>query len=194
MNFFDFEKATLRLKQQLGVTQDKQVAALLNLTDATWKMRKKRGQFPETEIYALAAKRPNLCLDLDYILTGQTEEQKAMLVATPEELPAIQAAYEQRKLDETRLGKGSAGKKPGMLETVKNAYNLGEQVGKFAGNAIMSVPDALMGKPTPLTPEEAELLEELLKKLRIAIKAGKKDGFLASVEAGFTALGLKSAS
>ena len=68
MNFFD--EATLRLKQQLHVTQDKQVAAALSMTEAAWKMRKKRDNFPVNEVFALAAQKPELGLDPDWIVTG----------------------------------------------------------------------------------------------------------------------------
>lgn len=67
-----FEEASLRLKQQLRVTQDKQAAAALSMTDAAWKMRKKRGEFPVDEVFALAAKQPELNLDPDWIVTGAT--------------------------------------------------------------------------------------------------------------------------
>jgi hypothetical protein len=69
-----FEEATLRLKQQLKVTEDKQVAAALELTDAAWKMRKKRGNFPIKEVFALAAQRPELGLDPDWIVTGSSHK------------------------------------------------------------------------------------------------------------------------
>jgi hypothetical protein len=72
MNFF--EEATLRLKQQLKVTEDKQAAEFLGLTQGAWTKRKKRGNFPEKELYALAAKRPELELDVLYILTGERQE------------------------------------------------------------------------------------------------------------------------
>lgn len=65
-----FEEATLRLKQQLKVTGDKEAAALIGLTEAAWKMRKQRESFPTKEVFALAGKRPELGLDPDWIVTG----------------------------------------------------------------------------------------------------------------------------
>ena len=70
-----FEETTLRLKQQLKVTEDKQVAEILGMTGNAWTMRKRRSSFPETELYALAAKRPDLGIDVDYVLTGTTETE-----------------------------------------------------------------------------------------------------------------------
>lgn len=73
MNFF--EEATLRLKQELRTTQDKEVAQMLGLSAQSWAGRKKRGKFPTTELYALVARRPDLVIDVDYILTGITERE-----------------------------------------------------------------------------------------------------------------------
>ena len=69
MNYFD--EATLRLKQRLGVTQDKELAHFLGLSPRAWAGRKQTGAFPEKELYALAAKRTELNIDVDYVLTGQ---------------------------------------------------------------------------------------------------------------------------
>jgi hypothetical protein len=76
-----FEEATLRLKQQLGVSYDKQVAKALSLSESAWKKRKERGIFPEKELWALAAQQPDLNLDVDYVLTGITREAHARLAA-----------------------------------------------------------------------------------------------------------------
>jgi hypothetical protein len=69
MNFF--EAATLRLKQQLKVTEDKQAAEALGMTGNAWTMRKRREAFPEKELRALAQQRPELGIDVDYVLTGE---------------------------------------------------------------------------------------------------------------------------
>jgi transcriptional regulator with XRE-family HTH domain len=69
MNFF--EEATLRLKQQLGMTQDQEVAKVLEMTPRAWAGRKKTESFPETEVLALSARRPDLGLDVSYILKGK---------------------------------------------------------------------------------------------------------------------------
>lgn len=79
MNFF--EEAALRLKQQLKVTEDKQAAEALGMTGNAWTMRKRRGTFPEKELYALAAKQPGLNLDVNYVLTGITATARAALDA-----------------------------------------------------------------------------------------------------------------
>lgn len=68
MNFF--EEVTLRLKQQLKVNEDKQVAEYLGMTGKAWTARKRRNSFPEKELWALVAQRPDLKLDVGYVLNG----------------------------------------------------------------------------------------------------------------------------
>ena len=81
-----FNEVALRLKQQLQVTEDQQVAELLGLSKHAWMGRKKRESFPEKELYALAAKRPELNLDVDYVLTGITGEAHARLAAQRQDI------------------------------------------------------------------------------------------------------------
>ncbi len=68
MNFF--EEASLRLKQQLKLTEDRQVAEAIGMTSNAWTMRKRRGAFPEKELRAAAQQRPDLQIDVNYVLTG----------------------------------------------------------------------------------------------------------------------------
>ncbi|MDR1063030.1 MAG: helix-turn-helix domain containing protein [Azoarcus sp.] len=122
MNFF--EAASLRLKQQLAVTQDQELANAFGMSKRAWAGRKSVNNFPEIELYALAKKRPELCLDVDYILTGKTQSMRimenavaataelhALASASQEELPAKLADYEQRgkKRRAARKGEKSLG-------------------------------------------------------------------------------------
>ncbi len=77
-----FEEATLRLKQQLKLVQDREVAPVLGMTPRAWAGRKKNESFPANELYALAAKRPDLQLDVDYILTGAPSTVRSALHQT----------------------------------------------------------------------------------------------------------------
>ncbi len=70
MNLFD--EAMLRLKQQLKVTEDKEAADFLGLSPRALAGRKQRESFPTKEVFALAAQRPELGLDPDWIVTGTT--------------------------------------------------------------------------------------------------------------------------
>lgn len=65
-----FKEASLRLKQALGLEMDKDVADALGMTKRSWAGRKVSGKFPEKELRALAQRRPELGIDVDYVLTG----------------------------------------------------------------------------------------------------------------------------
>ena len=68
MNFFS--DAMARLKYDLHVSKDTEVAALLGLSKTAFAERKRRGSFPEKELHFLAAKRPDLNLDVGYVMNG----------------------------------------------------------------------------------------------------------------------------
>lgn len=65
-----FDDALLRLKRQVGTLEDQQVADLLGLKKGAFSARKSRGSFPEKELRALAQQRPELGIDVEYVLTG----------------------------------------------------------------------------------------------------------------------------
>lgn len=69
-----FEEISLRLKQQLGVPTDKDASELLGIAPTAWANRKKRDAFPTAELHALAAMRPELALDVPYVLTGKRSQ------------------------------------------------------------------------------------------------------------------------
>lgn len=76
-----FGPVLLRLKEQLGVSTDKEVAAILGLSPTAFNDRKKRGAFPEDKLLALVAIRPELNLDVAYILTGERAVVHAVMGA-----------------------------------------------------------------------------------------------------------------
>jgi hypothetical protein len=69
-----FQGQLERLKKTLGVKKDQEAAKALGLSKAALSARKARGVFPEKELYTLSAKRPELALDVLYILTGERRE------------------------------------------------------------------------------------------------------------------------
>lgn len=77
----DFNQQLLRLKQALRVTEDQDVAEILGMTKAAFSARKGRKAFPEDKVKALAADRPELRLDVKYVLTGQSDELERRLAA-----------------------------------------------------------------------------------------------------------------
>lgn len=66
-----------RLKTSLGVSKDLEVAAELGLSKTAFAERKRRGAFPDRELRALVAKRPDLHIDVDFVLTGVSAKQTA---------------------------------------------------------------------------------------------------------------------
>lgn len=68
MNFFS--DALSRLKYELRVSKDGEVAATLGMSKTAFAERKRRGAFPEREVRDLAVQRPDLNIDVDYVLTG----------------------------------------------------------------------------------------------------------------------------
>ena len=66
-----FSECMDRLKPALRVSKDQEVAAALGLSKTAFSERKKRGSFPDRELRKLAMERPDLGIDVDYVLTGQ---------------------------------------------------------------------------------------------------------------------------
>ncbi|MGO1073205.1 helix-turn-helix domain-containing protein [Lysobacter sp. CA199] len=64
----------LRLKQQLSVRSDKEVAELLGLSARAFHGRKERGAFPKEELLVLKQRMPQL--DVDYVLYGTTAAER----------------------------------------------------------------------------------------------------------------------
>lgn len=71
-----FISALNRLKEGLGVSKDKEVAAALGMEAKALNARKARHSFPEKELLALSARRPELELDVGYILGGSRTASK----------------------------------------------------------------------------------------------------------------------
>lgn len=76
-----FKESSIRLKQQLGMEMDKDLADALGLSKRAWAGRKASGSFPEMELRALAQQRPDLGIDVDYVLTGRTRADIQAAVA-----------------------------------------------------------------------------------------------------------------
>lgn len=101
-----FELQLLRLKTAVGVTGDQDIAALLGLSKAAFSDRKKRDAFPEDKLRALAATRPELGIDVNYVLTGEYlsvaqakagakailgERRSAVVITEPGEIVLLEA-------------------------------------------------------------------------------------------------------
>lgn len=66
-----------RLKHYLRVSNDAEVAAALGISKTAFAERKRRGSFPDDKLFALAAKRPELKIDVNYVLKGETATETA---------------------------------------------------------------------------------------------------------------------
>lgn len=77
----EFDRQLLRLKEALGKTDDQDVASALGMTKAAFSARKTRGVFPEDKLAALAIQRPELGLDVGYVMTGRHAELERRLAA-----------------------------------------------------------------------------------------------------------------
>lgn len=64
----NFEQTLLRLKEQLGLQTDREVAEELGLTVKAFTARKMRGAFPVDKLLALKLRREKL--NVDYVLSG----------------------------------------------------------------------------------------------------------------------------
>jgi len=71
-----FDQQLMRLKSMLGVTGDQDVAGLLDMSKAAFSDRKKRDSFPEEKLRALAQRRPDLPIDVEYVLRGETARMR----------------------------------------------------------------------------------------------------------------------
>jgi transcriptional regulator with XRE-family HTH domain len=77
-----FDQQLLRLKQVLQISEDQAVAEALGMSKAAFSDRKRRNAFPADKLYALAAKRPDLKLDVEYVLSGRSGAEMAASMLT----------------------------------------------------------------------------------------------------------------
>lgn len=67
-----FKEKLLRLKNELKISTDKEVAAVLGMKPTAFAERKKTNSFPDKQVFDLAREHPDL--DIDYILLGHRRE------------------------------------------------------------------------------------------------------------------------
>lgn len=74
MDFVDF---LYRIKQELDLKQDKDVADFLGISIKAFSARKSRNSIPVNHLKMAAFKQPELKIDVDYILTGERNVDKS---------------------------------------------------------------------------------------------------------------------
>lgn len=95
-----FSDALSRLKYLLHVSKDGEVAEALGFSKTAFSERKKRGSFPADELRALAQRRPDLGIDVDYVLTGEPPPDDGGDETDDEFADRIQAETRMRRLVE----------------------------------------------------------------------------------------------
>ena len=65
-----FEDSLERLKKQLHLHKDQEIAAALGMSKSAFAERKKRDAFPDEKLWALAQNQPELNIDVLGVLTG----------------------------------------------------------------------------------------------------------------------------
>ena len=68
-----FDEAADRLKYVLRISNYRELAEALGLSATAFSERKRRNSFPEGSLRILAGTRPDLGIDVDYVLTGNTK-------------------------------------------------------------------------------------------------------------------------
>ncbi|MDH3000166.1 hypothetical protein A1D23_08185 [Chelonobacter oris] len=69
-----------RLSKSVDKSAAKDIAAMLEMTPTALSERKKRNSFPEDKLHELAKRRPDLDLNVNYILTGTRKVGEKRLV------------------------------------------------------------------------------------------------------------------
>ena len=62
-----------RLKSQVGLSKDREIAELIGLSITAFAERKRRDSIPIKDIFQLAKNRPELGLDPDWIVSGTSK-------------------------------------------------------------------------------------------------------------------------
>lgn len=102
-----FRSILLRLKEQTGLEEDKQVAELLGMSDKAFNARKSRDSFPEDRLFSVLARRPELKIDPLYVLSGDRgspDAVRASFVAAAQATARANVSDEDRQALSATLG------------------------------------------------------------------------------------------
>ncbi|HET7300085.1 MAG TPA: helix-turn-helix domain-containing protein [Oleiagrimonas sp.] len=67
----NFQLNLERLKEELHVREDREVATWLGMSKSAFSERKRRGAFPSDRLFQQAAKCPDSSVDVNYVLSGK---------------------------------------------------------------------------------------------------------------------------
>lgn len=135
-----------RLKDQLCVIRDKEVAAALGMSPVALSARIKRNSFPKDKLFALALKSPELDIDVDWVLSGmyasrtvalggvhesEFEQREDLLYALEHLVPAMSDGFDiWTRGGELICASGSVAESLQNVLRVAIAKELGELAGK----------------------------------------------------------------
>jgi transcriptional regulator with XRE-family HTH domain len=168
----NFDEQLLRLKQMVKLTADKDVAGLLGMTKAAFSDRKKRGAFPEDKLGALAAQRPELLIDVNYVLTGRRSQEHTLARLS-------QAGGRIRKVRGTRTVAEFAAQIGTTAEAVSKVeageeWLSNELLGRIIEHEKLSPMWLLSGEELVLEGELSHMEKVLITNYRAASAEGKK--------------------
>lgn len=142
-----FEHALLRLKEQLKLPTDKEVGELLGLQEKAFNARKRRDSFPEKDLRALAQQRPELGIDVLYVLTGERNPITALRLGA--EITQQHLNQQQQSMRQAIEHIQSGGALPDVMPAVQSS----------SAPAILRSPPGSNLQAASLTADEALLLE-----------------------------------
>lgn len=156
----NFGEALARLKSQLGVTTDREVASALGLGEKAFNARKARGSFPEDKLFALASRRPELKLDPGYVMTGMSkaEELGTRTYAFPSRISALRGDGDLSSL----AAKTGIPEADLALMEAGRAMPTAEQFGQLVAAFPDRSPSWIAGGPRPQLDAELTDIEVIL--------------------------------
>ena len=122
----NFDQISLRLKQQLGVTTDKEMAEALGMSKTAFAERKRRGVFPAENVAVLAGKNKNI--DVEYVLTGASSKARGNLAQAIEQVNEyVRAISYEYKVSEPSVHYGESPESERIAKLVKSLASLDEK-------------------------------------------------------------------
>lgn len=176
-----------RLKVALRAGKDKEVAEALGLSEKAFNARKARNSFPEKELRALAQQRPELGIDVGYVLTGRDTKTEAVKAAMNMGV-RFKEIRGQRSLDEFAQALGTT---PDVIAGIEAQAQL--PTPELLMRLISTHPDTSIYRLLSLDPVKLNTpLEEAEAILIMNFRAASNEGRAALQHlAGFYARGAK---
>lgn len=117
----DFELKTARLKKELGVSTDKEIAEFFQLSPKTFSDRRIRNSFPDRKLKEIVAASPEKWsfIDVYWVLTGKTEIEVFAEEGNPLDLAVFN---EKSQLAFSRLSELSSNQQTMIFSLIDTLY------------------------------------------------------------------------